>query len=239
MRRRDKETHWYYRGGIPPAPGRKRRKWRRFVAHAHLLAGRGRMAFGEHRRSVAVAVLVAVLVSLSYVGGHLIGGDGSSPARHESAGPPVSPRASSHQELSSSWAVRRGPPPDIAAASLLRGPRSPTAPTVPSRSGSAAVERAPSGSASSPPSKGPVGPIVATGSTVSPASTEVGPSSDAATADPPSGPPPTTTDPPPTTTTAPPPPTSTTTVPPATTTTTTVPPTTTTVGSTTTTVVGP
>ncbi|MGD0391333.1 MAG: hypothetical protein ABSC41_01690 [Acidimicrobiales bacterium] len=230
MRRRYREAHWYYRGGVPPAPGRTRRRWRRFVAHCRQSVGHARLAVvevvAERRRSVAIAAAVAALVALTYFGGQLIGGVRSPIVHHEAVAPhAISSPVSLKPETIALREVEHASLPDTAKRSSVshRAKGSPARPASKSRTAAAA----PGSSGTPAPPKTAIATAVAAAlSEPSPTSTDVGPSSAVTTVDPPSDPP-TTTDPPPvTTTTVAAPPTSTTTEPP-TTTTTVVPPTTT------------
>ena len=228
MRRRYRDEHWYYRGGVPPAPGRTRRRWRRFVAHCRQSVGHARLAVveavTERRRSVVIAATAAALVALTYFGGQLIGGVRSPIVHHEAVAPRAIPSpVSLKPETIALREVEHASLPDTAKRSAVshRAKGSPVRPASKSRTAAAA----PGSSGTAAPPK-TAAAIAAALSEPSPTSTDVGPSSAVTTVDPPSDPP-TTTDPPPvTTTTVAAPPTSTTTEP-STTTTTVVPPTTT------------
>ncbi len=157
MRRRDREAHWYYRGGVPPTPGRTRRRWRRFVAHCRQSAGHVRLAvveaFVERRRSVAIAALVAGLVTLTYFGGQLVGGGRPPNVHREALAPHIIPsRASLQPDTIALHGVEQASLPDTAkpGSSVSHAQEGPQRQRPPSKSRTAAAVPGPSGSAAPP-----------------------------------------------------------------------------------------
>ncbi len=233
MRRHRRETHWYYRGGAPPAASRVKRRWRRAVARSHRLAGQiHHAAVAKWRWTVVLVVLIAAVVTFGYYANPSAGDSGSkvASATTSSVGAPHQPadRPSGRSRAALPDTATPGPPhpkkhPDVAPARLtpgaliayllLSGSHGSHATATPA----VKTARAPAATPDSGPSA-PVGSPSTTETTHGPHPTTT-----------------TTTEPPPrtTTTTNPPPTTTSTTTPPPTTTTTT-PPTTTTTTTTTT-----